>query len=88
MIAELTDWLLFLHILATMVWLGGLVTLGLLATLVLCRRDAEAVGRFVRTLCTSAGTWSSSRGSEETTSLSLCDRGGRDGAADEDFERV
>ncbi|HEX9350124.1 MAG TPA: hypothetical protein VF877_02505 [Gaiellaceae bacterium] len=25
MIAELTDWLLFLHILAAIVWLGGLV---------------------------------------------------------------
>ncbi len=50
MIAELTDWLLFLHILAATVWLGGLVTLGLLATLVLRSRDAEAVGRFVRNL--------------------------------------
>jgi putative copper export protein len=50
-IAELTDWLLFLHILAAIVWLGGLIMLGLLATLVLRSRDAEAVGRFVRNLC-------------------------------------
>jgi hypothetical protein len=34
-IAELTDRLFFLHILAAIVWLAGLVTLGLLATLVL-----------------------------------------------------
>jgi uncharacterized membrane protein len=49
-IAELTDWLLFLHILAAIVWLGGLVTLGLLATLVLRSRDGEAATRFVGSL--------------------------------------
>jgi uncharacterized membrane protein len=49
-IAELADWLLFLHILAAIVWLGGLVMLGLLATLVLRSRDGEAVTRFVGSL--------------------------------------
>jgi putative copper export protein len=46
-IAELTDWLLLLHILAAIVWLGGLVMLSLLATLVLRSRDGEVVTRFV-----------------------------------------
>jgi uncharacterized membrane protein len=49
-IADLTDWLLFLHILGAIVWLGGLVVLGLLATLVLRSRDGEAVTRFVGSL--------------------------------------
>jgi uncharacterized membrane protein len=49
-IAELTDWLLFLHLLAAIVWLGGLVMLGLLATLVLRSRDGDAVTRFVGSL--------------------------------------
>jgi putative copper export protein len=49
-IAELTDWLLLLHILAAIVWLGGLVMLSLLATLVLRSRDGEAVTRFVGSL--------------------------------------
>jgi uncharacterized membrane protein len=50
MTATLYDWLLLLHILAAMVWLGGLVVLGLLATLALRSRDAEAVVRFVGNL--------------------------------------
>jgi hypothetical protein len=49
-IAELTDWLLYLHILGAIVWLGGLVMLSLLATLVLRSRDGEAVTRFVGSL--------------------------------------
>jgi hypothetical protein len=49
-IAELTDWVLFLHILAAIVWLGGLVMLGLLATLVLRSRDGGVVTRFVGSL--------------------------------------
>jgi uncharacterized membrane protein len=49
-LASLYDWLLLLHILAAMIWLGGLVTLSLLAALALRSRDAEAVLRFVRNL--------------------------------------
>jgi uncharacterized membrane protein len=47
---SLYDWLLFLHILAATVWLGGLVTLSLLATLVLRCRDLELVSGFTRSL--------------------------------------
>jgi len=49
-LASLYDWLLLLHILAAMVWLGGLVTLSLLATLALSSRDPEVIVRFVRNL--------------------------------------
>jgi uncharacterized membrane protein len=49
-IDKLTDWLLFLHILAAIVWLGGLIMLRLLATLVLRSRDGDAVTRFVGSL--------------------------------------
>jgi uncharacterized membrane protein len=49
-VASLYDWLLLLHILAAMVWLGGLVTLSLLATLVLRSREDDSIGRFVASL--------------------------------------
>jgi uncharacterized membrane protein len=45
--AALYDWLLFLHIVASMVWVGGAVVLGVVATAVLRSRDADAVARFV-----------------------------------------
>jgi uncharacterized membrane protein len=44
------DWLLFAHILAAMVWLGGAVLLGVLATRVVGDRDPDAVGRFTATM--------------------------------------
>jgi uncharacterized membrane protein len=47
-VAALTDWLLFLHIVAAMVWVGGTLLLGALATR--ARRDGAAVGEFVATL--------------------------------------
>ena len=47
---SLYDWLLFLHILAATVWLGGLVMLSLQATLVLRGRDLQLVRRFIGSL--------------------------------------
>jgi uncharacterized membrane protein len=47
---SLYDWLLFLHILAAALWLGGLVVISLLATLVLRSREAELAGRFIGSL--------------------------------------
>jgi uncharacterized membrane protein len=44
---SLYDWLLFVHILAATVWLGGLVTISLLATLVLRSQDADLVKRLL-----------------------------------------
>jgi uncharacterized membrane protein len=46
----LYEWLLFLHILAVALWLGGLVVVSVLATLVLRSRDLELVGRFTGSL--------------------------------------
>ncbi len=48
--ATLYEWLLFLHIIAAMVWVGGAVLLGALATLVLRARMPEEVGRFLGNL--------------------------------------
>jgi uncharacterized membrane protein len=48
--ASLSDWLLFGHVLAAMVWLGGGVMLAALAILTVRAGDAEAVRRFVRPL--------------------------------------
>jgi len=48
--ATLYDWLKFLHILAAMIWLGGLVALGLLATQALRRRDRDSIVRLVGNL--------------------------------------
>jgi uncharacterized membrane protein len=44
------DWLLFLHVIAAMVWVGGGVVVAALATRVLRDPAPEAVGRFVGTL--------------------------------------
>jgi uncharacterized membrane protein len=46
----LYDWLLFLHILAAMVWLGGVVALTALASLILRAREPDGVARFVGSL--------------------------------------
>jgi hypothetical protein len=46
-LASLYDWLLLLHIVAAMVWLGGLVALSVISTLVLRGGEFEAVARFV-----------------------------------------
>ena len=47
---SLYDWLLFLHILAAAIWLGGLVVISLLAALVLRSGDADLVRRFTGAL--------------------------------------
>src|SRR5438876_803387 len=44
------EWLLLFHILGAMVWLGGLVTLTVLSTLVVRSRDETVVARFVSSL--------------------------------------
>lgn len=49
-IATLYDWLLLLHIVAAMTWVGGGVLLGVLATRVVRERDPDAVARFTGTL--------------------------------------
>ena len=49
-VASLYQWLLFLHVLAAMAWVGGAILLGVLATAVLRTRQADAVERFVRVL--------------------------------------
>jgi uncharacterized membrane protein len=46
----LYDWLLFLHVVAAMVWVGGIVALNVLATQVLRSGGAEAVARFTGSL--------------------------------------
>jgi uncharacterized membrane protein len=46
----LSDWLLFLHVLGAMVWLGGGVMLAAVATRVLHDPDPAAVGRFTASL--------------------------------------
>jgi uncharacterized membrane protein len=46
-VATLYEWLLFLHILAAMVWIGGLAALSLFGVSVLRNHDREAVARFV-----------------------------------------
>ncbi len=47
---SLYDWLMFLHIVAAMVWLGGLVTLTVLVTLALRGGRPAAVAAFVGNL--------------------------------------
>ena len=49
-VASLYQWLLFLHVLAAMAWVGGAILLGVLVTAVLRTRQADAVERFVRVL--------------------------------------
>ena len=46
----LYDWLLFLHVLAAMIWLGGGVMLAVTAAHVLRDSDPAAVGRFTGTM--------------------------------------
>jgi hypothetical protein len=46
-VANLYDWLMFFHIVAAMVWVGGLVALTVLATQALRSRQHDAVARFV-----------------------------------------
>jgi uncharacterized membrane protein len=50
MVAALYDWLLFGHIVAAMVWLGGGVVLAAMALATLRGNDAQAVARFVGSL--------------------------------------
>ena len=47
---SLYDWLVFFHIFAAMVWVGGLVALSVLATQVLRSGERDAVARFVGNL--------------------------------------
>jgi uncharacterized membrane protein len=46
----LYEWLMFLHVLAAMIWVGGLVTLGVLATQVLRGGEPDAIARLVGSL--------------------------------------
>lgn len=48
--AGLYQWLLFLHVLAAMIWVGGLVLLVALSAQVLRSSDPDAVARFSATL--------------------------------------
>jgi uncharacterized membrane protein len=41
------DWLVFLHVLAAMVWLGGIAMLGAFAVRILRAGEPAAVGRFL-----------------------------------------
>jgi uncharacterized membrane protein len=49
-ISTLSEWLLFGHILAAMVWVGGAVVLMALSIITLRTRDPQAIARFVRAL--------------------------------------
>jgi uncharacterized membrane protein len=44
------DWLVFLHVLAAMVWLGGITMLGAFAIRILRSDDPAAVGSFLASL--------------------------------------
>lgn len=44
------QWLIFLHVLAAMVWVGGLVTLAVIADHILRNGDGEAFARFSASL--------------------------------------
>jgi uncharacterized membrane protein len=46
-LAALRDWLLFGHVLAAMVWIGGITVLGAMAALILREGEAAAGGRFM-----------------------------------------
>lgn len=48
--ATVYDWLKFVHILAAMVWVGGLVVLGVLAEQVLRSGEREPIARLVKSL--------------------------------------
>jgi uncharacterized membrane protein len=49
-VASLYEWLLFGHIVAAMVWVGGAVLLGALAIAVLRAGELDAIARFLRAL--------------------------------------
>jgi uncharacterized membrane protein len=49
-ISTLYDWLLFAHILAAMVWVGGAAVLFALSIITLRTRDPQGIARFVRAL--------------------------------------
>jgi uncharacterized membrane protein len=44
------DWLVFIHVLAAMIWVGGITMLGAFAIRILREDDPTAVGRFLGTL--------------------------------------
>ena len=48
--AELYDWLVLLHIVAAMVWVGGGAMLAVQSTRILHKRDPGAVARFVASM--------------------------------------
>ena len=50
--ASLYEWLVFLHVLAAMIWVGGAVVLGAMATVVVRSGEPEAVARFIAGLRT------------------------------------
>ena len=50
MTASLYEWLLFLHVVAGMAWLGGTLVVSVLAAVVLRDAEREDVARFVRSL--------------------------------------
>jgi len=50
MIATMYDWLLFLHVVAAMIWVGGTLAIGVLATHIVRRGEAGDVERFVSSL--------------------------------------
>jgi uncharacterized membrane protein len=45
--ASLNDWIHLLHVVASMVWVGGIVTLSALAAKTLRRGDADGIARFI-----------------------------------------
>lgn len=49
-LADLYEWLMFLHIVAAMAWVGGLIILTVLAANVLRSGEPEALNRFVVSL--------------------------------------
>lgn len=49
-VANLYEWLMFLHVLAAMIWLGGLVVLIALSSYLLRSGDREAIARFSASL--------------------------------------
>src|SRR5262249_13301214 len=48
--ASFYDWLMLLHVLAAMIWLGGTLTLSVLATYLVRHRERAAIARFVASL--------------------------------------
>jgi uncharacterized membrane protein len=52
LVASLYEWLLFLHVVAAMLWVGGTALTSVLATIVARRQDRRAVEQLVSTLST------------------------------------